>query len=824
MPNNNNSSSTIIDNNNNNNNNNVLNNNNFESNYTIISDSKYQQYPLLKNDALDNNKNSENHAKTFTIGEETQEYNFPRWSIQNHIGKFHLLKSNDLLEQHLQALKQYEEEQANKSFIQKWIPGADFILQNCMKKDPSVHSENFVVDSSINNHSASINFGGNNDHQQHTTNIYYNNNNHNTTTINKNNEINNNLIINHEEQQLDTKNDDLYNPLVNPEPLEPKKEHLLGQLAATAICGNDITSSCLYVIGVCISYAGIWSPICLLFVSILLFLFRSIYAEVGSAITLNGASYTLLLNTTSKMTASLAACLTIISYVATAVVSGTSAIEYLKQIPGCENIPLIPGTIVLLGIFMILNLIGITESAAAAVFIFVTHILCLSILTVYGFLHISVVNQFDILVRNWNDMQSTFDAVGIAKAIFFGFGAAMLGVTGFESSANFIEQQKPGVFPKTLRNMWALVSFFNPILCFISLCALPMQTLTDPTQNASLLSLVGRVAAGKWLQILLSADAALVLSGGVLTAYVGIVGLIRQMALDRAFPSFFLKVNALRKTNHFIIITFFILCVSMVSILNGNIDSLAGVYTIAFLSVMMLFAMGDLLLKYKRSQLKRTKRAKKTVIIISIFGVLCALLSNILVNPEYLKYFAIYYSICAATVLIMFWRVKILKFIIYIVYSKLKDLKIGNFITKLLVKQAKEINAQSFIYFTKNDPISMLNKAILYVRDNELTDWLRIVHVFKTPKNEEEFLLKEQIIDRMRRDCQKLDEIYPRMRIDFIAIESENGFGPDVIRLIENRLGVRKNLMFISCPSHRFSHKVSDLGGLRIITNDFTYH
>jgi hypothetical protein len=38
----------------------------------------------------------------------------------------------------------------------------------------------------------------------------------------------------------------------------------------------------------------------------------------------------------------------------------------------------------------------------------------------------------------------------------------MLGIGFFESSSNFVEEQEQGVFPKTLRNMWAIVSFFNP--------------------------------------------------------------------------------------------------------------------------------------------------------------------------------------------------------------------------------------------------------------------------------------------------------------------------------------------------------------------------
>lgn len=93
--------------------------------------------------------------------------------------------------------------------------------------------------------------------------------------------------------------------------LKKAKPHKLSQLPATAISGNDLLSSCLYVTGLCTSYAGFFAPLCLLLVDLLLYLYKSIYSEVGSAIALNGASYTLLLNTTSKRTASLAACLTV---------------------------------------------------------------------------------------------------------------------------------------------------------------------------------------------------------------------------------------------------------------------------------------------------------------------------------------------------------------------------------------------------------------------------------------------------------------------------------------------------------------------------------
>ena len=44
---------------------------------------------------------------------------------------------------------------------------------------------------------------------------------------------------------------------------------------------------------------------------------------------------------------------------------------------------------------------------------------------------------------------------------------------------------------------------------------------------------------------------------------------------------------------------------SLIIILQGDIEALAGVYTMAFLCVMSLFAIGTMLLKFKRPDLPR---------------------------------------------------------------------------------------------------------------------------------------------------------------------------------------------------------------------------
>ena len=136
----------------------------------------------------------------------------------------------------------------------------------------------------------------------------------------------------------------------------------------------------------------------------------------------------------------------------------------------------------------------------------------------------------------------------------------MLGISGFESSANFVEEQQVGVFPKTLRNMWVIVTFFNPVIALLLIAIIPIAQLGD--HKESLLAFLGHTAGGNWLSWLISIDAVLVLCGAVLTSFVGVTGLLKRMTLDRILPNYFLKENK-SGSNYRIIISFLILCVSV---------------------------------------------------------------------------------------------------------------------------------------------------------------------------------------------------------------------------------------------------------------------
>lgn len=574
----------------------------------------------------------------------------------------------------------------------------------------------------------------------------------------------------------------------------PKK---LKQLAATAICGNDITSSCLYVSVLTISFAGQYAFVALLIVGLVLYFFRKIYGEAVGALPLNGGAYNVLLNTTSKGNASLAACLTILSYMATAVLSASEAMRYLHSI--FPIVPVVIATVVILSIFLVLTMGGISESSTVAIIIFLFHLTAIAVLIGSAILYVGN-NGLENVKLNFHAPIKG----GIVTALFLGFSTAMLGVTGFETSANFVEEQKPGVFPKTLRNMWILVVIINPLIALLAVSIMPLQEIA--THEDAFLAHMGAETGGSWLATIISLDAALVLSGAVLTAFIGVTGLIRRMTLDRIFPQALLKENK-RGSSPAILIVFYLLCLSILFITNGELGPLAGVYTISFLSVMAFFGFGNLLLKIKRKRLPRPEYASPLVVILGIIGILIALYGNIKLHPDYLVVF-LQYFIPAILIIYAFLKRKVVIHYLLMYANKVFDKisKLALFSRFHLTKEMRKLNKQPFVYFTKGDNIATLNKVIIYVKENEITQKLKIVTVLQT---------ETQMSDTFMRDFEALDRAYPDLRIEYIQIPGV--FGPDLIDRLSHEWNIPHNFMFIGSPGDRFPHRVSDLGGVRLI-------
>ena len=588
------------------------------------------------------------------------------------------------------------------------------------------------------------------------------------------------------------------------------QEHSLNELQATSIAGNDISSSCLYATGIVASSAGKWGPISSTIVCAVLYCFQKIYSEVFSALPMNGGTYNALLNTSNKNMAALAAILSTISYTATAVTSAASAGDYINY-----QWPSIPSEAICIGIlvlFAVLTLLGIKDSANTAAVLFILHLSTMGALVIGSLIYV-IRDGGATLKKSWNsDSPEANPRPNVAQDIFFGYCSALLGVTGFESSSNYIEEQKEGVFPKTLRNMWIAITLINPALSVLAMGVIPIEDLVN-NANFSLAS-VAKHAIGDWFRLFVVVDAALVLAGAVLTSYVGITGLHRRLALDRIMPAFFLNVNKLRGSNHFIIITFCVLTTSL-RLLVDDMNTLGGVYAIAFLGVMSLFCVSNFLLKFKRNSLPRHPIANVPMVFFAFCMVVTGIIGNLIKSPSNGQYFALYFFVFGLAVLFTKLRVPLLRLIYRMVPESKSNMKLW------ITEQIRSIREFPVVFFTKTTSLNTLNKVVQYVIDNEDTSVIKFFHFVDDPADlpddDPSVLRDKEFVSALESACSILDELYPKITIDLHIVYGH--FTPMNVARLSDQIHVPRNFMFMTCPSDRFRHEIGQFGGVRVITH-----
>jgi hypothetical protein len=240
---------------------------------------------------------------------------------------------------------------------------------------------------------------------------------------------------------------------------------------------------------------------------------------------------------------------------------------------------------------------------------------------------------------------------------------------------------------------------------------------------------------------------------------------------------------------------------------KGELAPLAGVYTISFLLVMAFFALGNLMLKVRRARLPRPEYATPVVVVLALIAVGIALYGNVKMKPQYLVVFLQYFVPSMLLIYAMLNRNHIMEFVLSILRN------ITDSIRKLSVISRKKINRyiyklheQEFIFFSKADDIATLNKVMIYVQENEITQKIKIVTVLGEQQQPPEQFLK---------DFEVLDRAYPNIKMEYIAMVGT--FGPELIERLSKEWNIPKNFMFISSPGEKFSYRVEELGGVRLI-------
>ena len=244
---------------------------------------------------------------------------------------------------------------------------------------------------------------------------------------------------------------------------------------------------------------------------------------------------------------------------------------------------------------------------------------------------------------------------------------------------------------------------------------------------------------------------------------------------------------------------------------------------------MTLFSMGCIVLKAKRAKMPRDVHAPWVTCFFGLTMVVLALIGNLLGNPKVLSYFMIYLVVVVGVMFIMLERVRLLRGVLAVLKSVLPSphgkpradtgtepinsvdapphtgARGGRTITEAIMA----IKDVPVVFFSKKPDMTILNKAVLYVRTNEqCTHHLIIMHVYEDEEAAPE-------LAQFREMTALFDHIYPKLKMDFVAVKG--AFDPAMIEWIASTLHIPTNMMFIKQPTNYESHRVSTKG-IRVIT------
>ena len=382
---------------------------------------------------------------------------------------------------------------------------------------------------------------------------------------------------------------------------QDSKTHLNWFISA-GIVGADIGTSVFYSTGVLFPIVGYLAPLFVLIICLAMWIFKKTYEEGLAMSPYNGGAYSMILRTMGRRVAVVAGALTFVSYLATAAVSSLSGSYYICSLFGSQ----VPLTVIVLISFIpilffgLLNVKGIKEPARIVTGIASFHFVFLFIIGVWSLIYL----LFHFQELNLSKFLSVFpsDKKVTWPLLAYGFSAAFLGITGFESAAQIIESLKlprMKTLEKLYRTVILAVSFTAPLISFVCL-ALLTPTEVDNNLNHLLSGLTYKIG-GAPLKTLLVINACFTLFAATNTSLVGFIGLAATMAKKGNLPQVVLK-RILHKYPSmegypYIILPFVIITMGMCAFIAGEVKIGAQVYGIAFLGVMVSFACGVLLMR-----------------------------------------------------------------------------------------------------------------------------------------------------------------------------------------------------------------------------------
>ena len=381
-----------------------------------------------------------------------------------------------------------------------------------------------------------------------------------------------------------------------------KHKSELNWLIAAGVVGADIGTSVFYGTGILFPIVGYLAPLFVLTACLAMWIFKRTYEEGLAMSPYNGGAYSMILRTIDKRGAVFAGALTFVSYLATASVSSLAGSFYFSSLfpEGLDSAEVVLISFVPVVLFGLLNIKGIKEPAKLVTGIAILHFGLLMLISVWGLGYIAF-NFSEIDFSKFADFSRLSQPLSL-MTLAYGFSAAFLGITGFESAAQIVETLEHPTSATVQKLYKAVIILVSATAPMISILCLTILTPDEVQNNLNyLLSGLSEKIGGRGLLTVIVIDAGLTLFAATNTAFIGFIGLAATMAKHGNLPQICLKrishIIPQMEGYPFISLSFMVIVMFMSAVVAGQVDIAAKVYEIAFLGVMVSFALGTILMR-----------------------------------------------------------------------------------------------------------------------------------------------------------------------------------------------------------------------------------
>ncbi|KAJ7659422.1 hypothetical protein B0H17DRAFT_1145369 [Mycena rosella] len=408
--------------------------------------------------------------------------------------------------------------------------------------------------------------------------------------------------------------------------------------------------------------------------------------------------------------------------------------------------------------------------------------------------------------------------------LFNGFCLGMLGLTEIECSPSYIGRMKPGTSPSVLRNLHLPAILLNTLMIMLVLTTVPLETVLA---GANVLGVLAEtVAEPIFLSTVLSlANFEIPSSPGV--------GCERILSACELFAQAFLHLLPLSGAPYISVLAF----ISFNAVLYASADvSLAIVskmFSLVWLTVMSLFPLALLLLRFNRGCLPRggVRSASLSTIVLALALTPVVFAGNVVIDP--LPIFRGVPNRRARNVRRDAEQGRAAARVLGIrPVTRAAPLRLGRgagahdgAAQAPAGVHPREDGQDAHLISRVAPRINHLLHMLLYVRENEETACVKIVHFSDADTG---------IPSELEANAKILDEVFPEIAIDLgrpsspaarSQIESEGTsadrgprrVGAAHVVALAHRLQIPPAFVFMSCPGPHFAHPVAEFG-TRIIS------